>query len=324
MTLSMPRLLLALRAAAEPTRLRLLAICAEGELSVGEITEVVGQSQPRVSRHLKLLCDAGLLVRFRDHNWIFYGVPPKGSGARLVRFVLNLLDTDDDKRELDHQRTEQLKRRRARQASHYLSHLGDASRLADHAPTESEVDSAILDVLSGVELGELLDIGTGTGRILKLLGERAEHAMGIDISSEMLLVARSNLHAAGLDRCMVRPGDMYQLPFANDSFDTVTIDQVLNEAERPFAAIAEAARILKSEGRLLIVESLAQDKDRGLDDRQVSTLLTDAGLVSEDLRRIPQGSPAAWLCLARLPAVGQSDGTNSNTEEHLALDEHPH
>jgi len=315
MTLPMPLLLQALRAAAEPTRLRLLAICAEGELSVGEITQVIGQSQPRVSRHLKLLCDAGLLVRFRDHNRVFCRVPPKGAGAELVCFVLDLLDADDDKRQLDHQRTEQLKRKRARHASDYLSHLSDAYE----GFTEIEVGSAIVQALSGDGLGELLDIGTGTGRILKLLGERAEHAVGVDISSEMLLVARSNLHAAGLDRCTVRPGDMYQLPFANDSFDTVTMDEVLREAERPSAVIAEAARILRPGGRLLIVESLVPEQE--LDDGGLGTLLADSALVTEDLHGVPQNSPTAWLCLARLPG-GEPRGSSANSEEQVALDEY--
>ena len=300
----MPLLLQALRAAAEPTRFRLLAICAEGELAVGEITEVIGQSQPRVSRHLKLLCDAGLLVRFRDHNRVFYRVPPKGPGAQLVRFVLDLLDADDEKRQLDHQRTEKLKRQRARRASDYLSHLADA------VGDDVEAGAAIVHALANIELGELLDIGTGTGRILKLLGERAEHAVGIDISSEMLLVARSNLHAAGLDRCTVRPGDMYQLPFANDSFDTVTMDQVLEEAERPAAVIAEAARILRPGGHLLIVEALALE---GIGD-----LLKGAGLTVTNVDDGPPDIPTAWLCLARLP-VGIPSSRSSKSEEHAAL-----
>lgn len=299
MTLSLKRLLAALRAAAEPTRLRLLAICAEGELSVGEITEVIGQSQPRVSRHLKLLCDAGLLVRFRDQNWVFYRVPPKGEPAELAHRILQLLDTDDDLRAQDHRRTEAVKRRRARLASEYLTSLSERGETVERGAEETEINEAIRESLSGGPVGDLLDIGTGTGRILKLLGDRAELAVGIDISSEMLLIARTNLHAAGLDRCMVRPGDMYRLPFANESFDTVTMDQVLHEAEQPRAVIAEAVRMLRPGGQLLVVELPAGH--RHLDRKSIRVLLDDAGLAPKLARSIPEDAPKAWIFVARMP-----------------------
>jgi SAM-dependent methyltransferase len=250
----MERPLEAFKAVAEPTRLRLLALCARGELTVSEVTEVLGQSQPRVSRHLKVLCAAGLLDRFREQNWVYYRLPLGGPGAVLARGLLGLVAADDPLLSLDRERLERVLRRRAEQLRGSVG--GDA------APTPAGVDARIVDLMAGEALGELLDIGTGTGRMLRLLGVSADTAVGIDISREMLVLARSNLHAAGLDHLSVRQGNMYQLRFADGSFDTVTIDQVLYRAEQPAEVLREAARVLRPGGRLLLVEFLTGE---GLD-----------------------------------------------------------
>lgn len=238
----------AFKAVAEPSRLRLLALCARGELTVTEVTEVVGQSQPRVSRHLKVLCAAGLLDRFREQNWVYYRVPLGGRGAELARGLLRLLPQDDPVLRLDRERLERVLARRAEQLR--------GRKLGDAVPTPAGVDARIVDLMAGEALGDLLDIGTGTGRMLRLLGIAADTAVGIDISREMLVLARSNLHAAGLDHLSVRQGNMYQLRFADASFDTVTIDQVLYQAEQPAEVLREAARVLRPGGRLLLVEFL--------------------------------------------------------------------
>src|SRR6056297_1482280 len=238
----------AFKAIADPSRLRLLALCARGELTVTELTEVVGQSQPRVSRHLKVLCAAGLLDRFREQNWVYYRLPLGGSGAQLARNLVRLLPGDDPALRLDRERLERIFARRAAQVRR--SAPGDA------VPTPAGVDARITDLMAGEALGELLDIGTGTGRMLRLLGVSADMAVGIDISREMLVLARSNLHAAGLDHLSVRQGNMYQLRFADESFDTVTIDQVLYQADQPADVLREAARVLRPGGRLLLVEFL--------------------------------------------------------------------
>lgn len=238
----------AFKAIAEPSRLRLLALCARGELTVTEVTEVVGQSQPRVSRHLKVLCAAGLLDRFREQNWVYYRVPLGGRGAELARGLLRLLPQDDPVLRLDRERLERVLARRAEQVR--------GRELGDAVPTPAGVDARIVDLMAGEALGDLLDIGTGTGRMLRLLGVGADTAVGIDISREMLVLARSNLHAAGLDHLSVRQGNMYQLRFADGSFDTVTIDQVLYQAEQPAEVLCEAARVLRPGGRLLLVEFL--------------------------------------------------------------------
>ena len=244
----MNRELEAFKAIADPSRLRLLALCARGELTVTELTGVVGQSQPRVSRHLKVLCAAGLLDRFREQNWVYYRVPLGGPGAGLARGLLRLLPETDAVLRLDRERLERMLTLRAEQVR------GPA--LGESVPTPAGVDARIVDLMGREALGDLLDIGTGTGRMLRLLGVSATTAVGVDISREMLVLARSNLHAAGLDHLSVRQGNMYQLRFGDESFDTVTIDQVLYRADQPVEVLREAARVLRPGGRLLLVEFL--------------------------------------------------------------------
>ncbi len=293
---SQSQLLTALKAAAEPTRLRLLTILSEGELTVGEITRVLDQSQPRVSRHLKLLCDAGLLTRFREQNWIFYRVPLKGNGARLTRRLLEMLIVDDDYVMLDHERTEKVKSERAEAALEVLDNITELWPTAHMSEeNESRINVCILEELGKSKIGDLLDIGTGTGRMLTLLGDGTDQAIGIDISSEMLLVARTRLHEAGLRHCMVRHGNMYKLPFGVCSFDTVTIDQVLSQADNPALVLAEAARILRPGGSLLIVdfatvaEKTGTTSANGISEQEIRRSLHQIGLRRTSVRHVSGG-----------------------------------
>ncbi len=299
-------LLQALKAAAEPSRLRLLAICARSELTVSEITDIVDQSQPRVSRHLKLLCNAGLLIRYREQHWVFYRVPQSGSGASLAATLLAQLPAADAQLELDRRRVESILQRRAEAARALVDGDGPGgARVED----EATVDALILTSLRGEAIGELLDIGTGSGRMLRLLGEGAGRAVGIDISRAMLMLARSNLHAAGLDHLLVRQGNMYQLRFPDCSFDTVTIDQVLFEAEQPGQVLREAARVLRPGGRLLLVEFLTADPvaDRpaqandcvAIDRPRLDGWFDDAGLALEHWQQLPGDPYPVILSVAR-------------------------
>lgn len=237
----------ALRAAAEPTRLRLLALLARAELTVGEIAEVIGQSQPRVSRHLKLLCDVGLLDRLREQHWVYYRAPASGSERGTVQQLLAMVREDDDLLRRDRKRMEQVIGERARRAK---DQLPPAARGA----SSSVVDSIILKELADEPIGTLLDVGTGSGHLLELLAANATRAVGIDISSDALRLARTNVHGAGLSHCELQRGDMYDLPFAGPLFDTVTVDRVLATAQRPAAALSEIARTLKSGGRAVVIE----------------------------------------------------------------------
>ncbi len=248
-------LLAGLRAAAEATRLRLVALCAHAELTVSDLTDILGQSQPRVSRHLKLLCEAGLLDRFREGNFVFYRLARDGAGGDLARRLVELVPAEDPTVGLDRERLEAVKRRRAAAAAAYFrTNAAQWDRIRSLHIDDREVEAALAALLPQTRIGDLLDIGTGTGRILEVLAPRAAHAVGIDLSREMLAVARANLERAGCGNGSVRQGDMYQLPFAGGSFDAVVIHQVLHYAERPERAIAEAARVLRPGGRLVVVD----------------------------------------------------------------------
>lgn len=244
--------LAALRAAAEPTRLRLLALLARGELTVGEICEIVGQSQPRISRHLKVLTDAGLLDRFREQNWVYYRAPSTGPKRDIVIQLLSLVDGED----------EVLRRDRRRLGGVMIERQGG---MTSSASLSADVDAILLAELGDQPVGALLDVGTGSGHLLGLLGAKATRAVGVDISSEALRVARSNVHSAGLAHCELQRGDMYDLPFSTPVFDTATVDRVLASSDRPVAALAEIARTLKSGARLILVEDFDRLVDLSVD-----------------------------------------------------------
>src|SRR5687768_15674537 len=237
----------ALRAAAEPTRLRLLALLARAELTVGEICEVLGQSQPRVSRHLKLMCDAGLLDRFREQLWVYYRAPASGEARDIVWQLLALVDEEDDVLRRDRRRMQEVIAERGRRAAGHLA-TGEALKSSD------VVDSTVLEELASEPIGALLDVGTGSGHMLQLLGAKATRAVGVDMSSEALRVARTKVHSAGLSHCELQRGDMYDLPFAAPLFDTVVAERVLAGAERPVLALAEICRTLKHGGRAIVIE----------------------------------------------------------------------
>jgi ArsR family transcriptional regulator len=240
-----------LRAAGEPTRLRLLMLLARAELTVGELCSIVAQSQPRVSRHLKLLSSAGLVDRLREQHWVYYRVPANGSAREHVQQLLALVPSDDAVFSRDRKRLEQVIAERAQAATQQLS--AESLKIAP-----DEVDSILMRELASEPVGALLDIGTGSGHLLELLGRSAKRAVGVDISREALRLARTNVHSAGLSHCELQQGSMYDLPFANAAFDTVTVDRALAKSDRPIAALTEIARSLRDEGRLVVIEDFDQ------------------------------------------------------------------
>jgi ubiquinone/menaquinone biosynthesis C-methylase UbiE len=306
----MDELLSGLRAAAEPSRLRLLTLCAEGELTVSELTDILGQSQPRVSRHLKLLCDAGLLDRLREGNWVFYRLAER---AGLARLLVDLVPADDPVLALDRERLAETKRQRAEQAREYFRvNAAQWDRIRSLYIDEQEVEAAVVALLPAAGVRDLLDIGTGTGRMLEIFGPRAERVVGVDLSREMLAVARVNLERAKLRNCSIRQADMYQLPLAGVSFDAVVIHQVLHYAERPAQAIAEAARVLRPGGKLVVVDFAPHaleflrtehaHRRLGFADAEVIAWCRAAGLEPEPARRLPGDPLTVSLWPARRPA----------------------
>jgi ArsR family transcriptional regulator len=313
---SMNELLAALRAAAEPTRLRLLVLCARGELTVSELAQILGQSQPRVSRHLKLLCDAGLLDRFREGSWVFYRLSSNNAASVLMRDFVTACGEADETTALDLQRLALIKRQRAEIAAAYFR---ENAAQWDHIRSlyidEREVEAALSEIVAAAQPGDLLDIGTGTGRMLEILGPRVGHALGIDQSREMLAVARVNLEHAGLANGIVRLGDMYQLPLPDACFDAIVIHQVLHYADRPAEAIAEAARVLRPDGVLIVVdfaphtlEFLREEhahRRLGFAETEIADWCRAAGLDPAPARHLP-GDPltvAIWTAWRREPAA---------------------
>jgi ArsR family transcriptional regulator len=242
-----------LRAAAEETRLRILALLAEGELTVSDLTDILGQSQPRISRHLKLLVGAGLVERHREGAWAFFRLAEQGA-AGVLRPILATVDRADPRVAADGERLAAVRQQRAEAAQEFFARLApEWDRLRSLQAPEALVESAILDALGPKPIHNLLDLGTGTGRILQLLGPRAARAVGLDANHAMLSVARANLERAGV-RAELRQGDIHAPPFARGSFDLVVIHQVLHYLDDPVRALREAAHLVAPGGRLLIVD----------------------------------------------------------------------
>lgn len=312
---SLGDLLAALRAVAEPTRLRLLVLCSRGELTVSELAQILGQSQPRVSRHLKLLCEAGLLDRFREGSWVFYRVSGGGAASALAGHLVAACNPAESPITLDLQRLSAIKRQRAERAAAYFSENAPHwDRIRSLHIDEREVEAALIEIVAGAAPRDLLDIGTGTGRVIEVLAPRVGQALGIDQSREMLAIARVNLERAGAANGMVRLGDMYQLPLPDGSFDAVVIHQVLHYADRPASAITEAARVLRPGGLLLVVDftphvlEYLRDEHAhrrlGFADGEVAEWCREAGLDPAPPRHL-QGDPltvAIWTAQRR-PAL---------------------
>jgi ubiquinone/menaquinone biosynthesis C-methylase UbiE len=325
---SMGELLAALRAVAETTRLRLLVLCARGELTVSELAQILGQSQPRVSRHLKLLCEAGLLDRFREGSWVFYRLSSGSAAGALSRHLVAAFGKADETIALDLQRLAAIKRQRAELAAAYFrENAAQWHRIRSLYIDETEVEAALSEVIQAARPRDLLDIGTGTGRMLEILGPRVSHALGIDQSREMLAVARVNLERAGLANSIVRLGDMYQLPLADASFDAIVIHQVLHYADRPASAIAEAARVLRPNGVLVVVDfaphalEFLRDEHAhrrlGFADPDIDEWCRAAGLDPEPARRLP-GEPLTVVIWAAHRPAGSDESAGQVTGRLLA------
>ena len=251
------------QALADPSRLRILGLLRTMELSVGELAQVLGQSQPRVSRHVRILADSGLIERHKEGSWVFLRLNRSQTAEALFALVEARADSAADTLfEGDRIRLAAVRSVRAEAAERYFASLADRwdSIRSLHVP-ETRVEHAIEQALGCESLGRLIDIGTGTGRMIELLGPRAAESIGIDRSYEMLRVARVKLDRAGIAGASLRQGDMYALPLGDGSADNVILHQVLHYAQSPATAIAEAARILRPGGQLLIVDFAPHDRE---------------------------------------------------------------
>lgn len=286
----MDQLLGGLRAAGEPTRLRLLALCAHAELSVGELVQILGQSQPRISRHLKLLVEASLLERFREGVQVFYRVSDHGEAGTLARTLVDLLPQHEGDLARDLARLEQIRIQRAQAAEAYFeANAAQWDQIRQLHVPETDVESTLRRVVGQAPIGTLLDVGTGTGRMLELFADQIERGVGIDSSTGMLSVARARLEKPELRHLQVRKGDMYALSIEDASVDVATLHLVLHYSDAPQRVISEIARTLNVGGRLVVVdfaphgETTLRDVHRhqwlGFEAKTISDAMTEAGLV---------------------------------------------
>ena len=251
-----------LRAVGEPTRFRLLALLSKTDLNVTDLIEILGQSQPRISRHLKLLAEAGLLERYQEGAWAYFRTIDDGPGSQIVKDLLERLDVNDPQILRDSQRLESVRGKRAARAEAFFSKNAEHwDRLRKIHIDEARVEEAMLEMIGTRPIQSLLDMGTGTGRLLELFSELYTKAIGIDTSRDMLAVARSTIDRAGLASTQIRQGDITMLPTPVNAFDLVTIHQVLHYLDDPSEAISEAAKALSPGGRLLIVDFAPHNRD---------------------------------------------------------------
>ncbi|MBU1325820.1 MAG: metalloregulator ArsR/SmtB family transcription factor [Alphaproteobacteria bacterium] len=306
MTFRADHLVEALRGAGEPTRLRILALLATEELSVMELSGVLEQSQPRVSRHLKLLTDAGLIERFPDGARVFYRLSSETSARRLIDAVLDLLDDVDG--EADQRRLDAVRRERAAEAEAWFDQIAPSwDRIRSHHVRESAVEEAILAAAGGGPFDRMVDLGTGSGRMLTLLGKNARTAIGLDLSQNMLNIARANVARAGIDKVELRHGDVFATRLPDMTADLVVVHQVLHYLTDPGAAVAEAARLVRPGGRLLIVDfaphAMEQMRDEhqhrrlGFDDAEMRRWLAAGGLDAAPATVLPPDREGLTVCI---------------------------
>jgi ubiquinone/menaquinone biosynthesis C-methylase UbiE len=315
--LTFPALTAMLKAAAEATRLRILALLTESELTVSDLTEILRQSQPRLSRHLRLLAEAGLIERFREGSWAFFRMGERSTSADIARAMIARLDADDPVIARDRERLAAVRSARAAAAQAYFRrHAAEWDRIRKLHVADAAVEDAIRATLADKPIRALLDLGTGTGRMLELFAPDIERGLGLDLSLDMLALARARLDRAGIKNCSVRQGDIYDLALPRDSFDLVIIHQVLHFLDDSARAIHEAVRVLRPGGRLLLVDFAPHDLEflreehahrrLGFAGETVAQWLEAAGLDivrQQTLPPGPDGKIAVSLWLARDPRI---------------------
>jgi ubiquinone/menaquinone biosynthesis C-methylase UbiE/DNA-binding transcriptional ArsR family regulator len=299
------------RALADPTRLRILALLRAMELSIGELAQVLGQSQPRVSRHVKILCDAGLAARRKEGSWVFLAL---GRAERVgpVAAALDAWNAEEPDRWAiaDVARLAAVRADRAASAAAWFeTHAAEWDAIRSLHVADEQVEATMREVLGDAPVRRLVDIGTGTGRVLELFGARAKAALGIDRSSEMLRLARAKLSEAGLTHAELRQADLYALPLEDGEADLAVLHHVLHYAQQPGAAIAEAARVLGAGGRLLIADFAPHDREElrqrdahtrlGFSDAQVAGWFEAAGLMPMRTETLEGGELTVKLWLGR-------------------------
>nr|WP_217352633.1 metalloregulator ArsR/SmtB family transcription factor [Sphingomonas sp. ID1715] len=302
------------RALGDPTRLRIFALLRRMELSVGELAQVLGQSQPRVSRHVRILADAGLTTRRREGSWVFLALAEDPRNEPLLAAIEQV---SSDWGEEDAARLAQVRAERAQAAERYFeAHADDWDAIRSLYVPEQQVETAMAELLGGAPVGRLVDLGTGTGRMLEVFGGAATRALGVDRSPEMLRLARAKLSEA-VPAAELRQGDLTALPLADAIADTVILHQVLHFVPQPGAALAEAGRLVADGGRMLIVDFAPHEREElrtrdahqrlGFSDQQVAGWLQASGLALAAVKELEGGELTVKLWLAERPSLARKE-----------------
>lgn len=287
-----------LKAAGEATRLRIIALLAQGELSVKDLTEILGQSQPRVSRHLKLLVDARLVTRHAEGAWAYFRLQREGASAALIDWAIAHIDSDSGEFGADRTKLDELRQIQRTRAAGYFATIADNwDRLRSLHIPEASVEDAIRSAVGNESVAHFLDLGTGTGRMLELLGDRYQKGVGIDSSREMLAVARAKLDAAHIDHAQVRLGDIIELSDHAAWADLVMLHQVLHYFDDPGMVLGHVAQCLRPDARVLVVDFAPHDHEflradqahrrLGLSEQQMELWAGEAGLAIADFASFP-------------------------------------
>ncbi len=314
------------KALGDPTRLRIARLLGAMELAVGELAQVLGQSQPRVSRHVGILCDAGLAERRREGSWVFLRQSEaRGAVIEAVQQLLALAEQQEPEFaalcEADRRKLAAIRDAREAAAGHYFArHAGEWDELRALHSADAEVERRLAEALADAPLGHLLDIGTGTGRMAEFFADRAERIVALDKNLEMLRVARAKLQHLPAAQIELVQGDFAELPFADASFDTVILHQVLHFAPDPAPALAEAARVLRGGGRIAIVDFANHDHEElrtrhqhvrlGFADRQMAELLRAAGFAAGTPRALEGDTLVVKIWTATRRASGPAKATS--------------
>jgi len=287
----------ALKAIGEPSRLRIIAVLRHGECSVSDLCEILGQSQPRISRHLRLLVDAGVCTRHREGTFVFFGLQRRATNderyAELTQAILRSLDVSDPQLASDQERLREVRKRRAATAQEHFASVADAwDRESSHHVAQQIVETALLSALDTClgtsNLGNIIDIGTGTGRMIELLANRSDRIVGLDTNAAMLRVARATLDSANIHRAELRHADLFAPPVQPEQFDLVIVHQVLHYLDDPDRAIHAISRLATTGGSIAIIDLMAHDSETlrsehahrrlGFDDQQIAHWCLAAGL----------------------------------------------
>jgi ubiquinone/menaquinone biosynthesis C-methylase UbiE len=301
-----------LRALGDSTRLRIVHLLRAMELAVGEIALVIGQSQPRVSRHVRILAEAGLVERRKEGSWVFLALG-RSSGCRAAQIALEAMPLDTVEQswiEADAARLAAVRAERARAAEDYFAaHAAQWDAIRSLHIPEAQVEASIKALLGDGSLGHLVDIGTGTGRMAMLFGPQARQVTALDRSPDMLRLARAKLPDDAGEHYRLLLGDFNALPLDDGGADTVILHQVLHYAQAPDHALAEAARIMAEGGRLLVADFAPHEHEElrtrdaharlGFSDEQMAQWFAAAGLQAERTEALPGTPLTIKLWLAR-------------------------